>query len=206
MAGQLPTTRDRSKGFWARMVVILFLNTFEGGDADTNLRDEFVPEMVDPQLGHRRLPGPSGRGLAVRRDRRCPEPATLGYRRETDAVLSWFDERDRGRRAHRQGADRSALFDDYCEHCRRFRFDNYTRFAKRLKQIIDGHEGQPWSTAAQGGTPFSMSFHRDARMMGYVGNLKASRRPVVGGGGLRGIHCEGPIRALAAVSGSGCDG
>jgi len=174
MAGNnLPTTRDRSKGFWARMVVIPFLNTFEGDAADTNLQDEFVPEMAGifnwAIEGHRRLRQENWRFPEAAASR----AATLGYRQETDSVLSWFDEAIEAA-VPTVKVRIEALFDDYCEQCRRFRFaaDNYIRFAKRLKQITDGHEGQPWSTVAEDGTPFSMSFHRDARMRGYVGSFR----------------------------------
>ncbi len=169
----LPSTTDRSTGFWARTVVIPFLNRFEGEAADTNLQDLFVPEL--PGIfnwaieGYRRL-----------RDRKWQFPeavasraATLQYREDTDSVLHWFS-RSAVAAVPAVKVATSELFDHYVEHCRRLglRADNAILFGKRLKRITDGHEGQPWSTVAEEGTPFSMSFHRDARTRGYVGNFR----------------------------------
>ena len=160
-------------GFWARTIVIPLLATFEGDAADANLQDRFVPELsgiVNFAIeGYRRL-----RDNGWRFSEAVAAPAaTLRYREETDAVLSWFSD---SLRAARPGVrvQTATLFDHYTEYCRRFRFvaDNATRFSKRLKQIVDGREGQPWSTVADDGTPFTISFHRDATTRGYVGTFQ----------------------------------
>ncbi len=179
MAGNnLPTTRDRSKGFWARTVVIPFLATFEGDAADANLQDRFLPELAGVSNfaaeGYRRLRDNGWRFTEAA----TSVQATLRYREETDSVLSWFDDSLRAATAtiKVQTAD---LFDSYSEYCRRFRFaaDNLTRFSKRIRQIVDAREGQAWSTAADGGTPFSMAFHRAASSRGYVGTFQLVSEP-----------------------------
>lgn len=174
MAGNsLPETRDRSRGFWARTVVVPFLARFEGDAADTNLQDRFIPELAGifnfALEGHRRL---EAQGWKFSESASARE-AAIRYREDSDAVLSWFNESLQVASGTVKLPTRG-LFDHHCEYCRRFRYpaDNLTKFSKRLKQIVDGREGRPFGTVADDGTPFSISFHRDSTCRGYAGEFR----------------------------------
>jgi len=173
MAGNnLPATRDRSRGMWARTIVIPFLATFEGEAADANLQGIFVPELAGifnlAIEGYRRLRDNGWRFTEATAARE----ATTRYREESDPILLWFNDA----LSPSSNAARiltAELFDHYVAYCSRFRYRavNYNGFSKRLRGIVDGREGSHWGTTAADGTEFSMSFHRSARSRAYVGNF-----------------------------------
>jgi P4 family phage/plasmid primase-like protien len=173
MAGNdLPATRDRSKGMWARTIVIPFLSTFEGPAADANLQDRFVAEL--PGIfnfaieGYRRLRDGGWRFTEAAAARR----ATVQYREESDSILLWFCDSLQPSETRTKVATAS-LYDDYVAHCNRLHLPaaNGLAFGKRLKRIVEGREGRPWATRADDGTEFDMEFHRDAGCRGYVGHF-----------------------------------
>lgn len=173
----LPSTRDKSGGFWRRTIVIPFHAHFV--DAPTARQGA---RAADPNLDLRlaeELPGVFNwayEGLQRLRDNewrfteaKSSVAATELFRLETDSVLSWATSCI----THREGETPSRwsctdLYERYSEYCRGagLRTLSAQKFYKRMKQMVEGEELDVQITPS-----------RMAKGAGYEGNFAVSERP-----------------------------
>jgi len=172
----LPETRDRSRGFWERTIVIPFLNSFLGEAADTELRRKLgaeLPGILNFALeGYRRL---RDRDWKFTVSQSAVRTTTI-YHDDSDPVLLWLNDCLRPS-ATEARVPSMAPYEHYTAYCteRRYQLDNYNNFTKRLKVIAANREGEPWSTVAEDGTPFSLAYRRTATSRAYVGHFALGR-------------------------------
>lgn len=174
----LPSTRDKSGGFWRRTIVIPFHACFV--DAPTARQGA---RAADPNLDlrlARELPGVFNwafEGLQRLRDNewrfteaRSAVAATEMFRLETDSVLSWARGCITRRGGHKPSRwSCSELYERYSEYCRSTGLQALSsqRFYKRLNQIVTGEE-----------LDVQIRPSRMSKGAGYEGNFTVSDRPV----------------------------